>query len=208
MPNIVFLPHSAKLITHTDLQGQTVSQLIASAARVSTQKEPLSADEAPAFVRKLMEWGHWSPFEFFDLTFRCITSRAVSHELVRHRLASYMQESQRYCGYSEELRIIVPEVMRAHPSLPRFEAACDLAYQSYLVLLEKGFKPEDARCVLPEATATTILVKMNLREFRHFLKLRTAPAAWSEMRTLAGCMVKAFTDRFPDEEYLVQGLGG
>lgn len=203
---IKIVNHSAKLIHFTDFDAdESISQIIASAARVSTQKKPLSFLEAQAFCRKLMSWGHWSPFEFFDMTFECETSRAVSHELVRHRLASFMQESQRYCDYSAGLRVIMPRAFESSLTLlHRFHSNVISSYEDYLAMLHGGAKPEDARVVLPECTATRIFVKMNLREFRHFLNLRTAKAAWSEMRELANAMADRFRWAFAEEKYLIE----
>ena len=213
-PNVIFVSQSAKLIAHAGLKAVshaeetsfTIAQIIADSARVSTKKPWLSPTEAKKFVEGLMRRGHWSPFEFFDVTFEVVTSRAVSHELVRHRLASYIQESQRYCRYDDKL----PVIRRFSPSpqwpedlVPIFARACNAAHESYLDLLTFGVRPEDARVVLPEATATKIRVKMNLREFRHFLYLRTDKAAWFDMRMLASQMADAFVSMFPTEQYLI-----
>lgn len=153
-----------------------------------------------------MSWGHWSPFEFVDLTFYFVTSRAVANELVRHRLASYMQQSQRYCRYDNGLQVIMPATLRGTLEADLWRAQMRDAYDVYLYLMEQGQKPEDARTVLPLATATNMLAKMNLREFRHFLNLRTAPAAWSEMRILANLMAEAFAKQFPDETFLIEDV--
>lgn len=205
MGYVAVVGQSARLIRSTAYDmDETVCQIIAAAARVSTGAKKLDRDEAAEFCRKLIKWGHLSPFEFFDLTFDCVTCRAVSHELVRHRLASYMQESQRYVKYDKVLKVVMPSGLAAVPAaVEGFRAACDAAYERYERLLDAGAKPEDARVVLPEATATHILVKMNLREFRHFLELRTAPAAWSEMRELAEMMKEQFRTTFDDDDFLV-----
>ena len=80
------------------------------------------------------------------------------------------------------------------------------AHDDYLFLLEHGHKPEDARTVLPMATATHLLCKANLREFRHIIDLRTGPTAWSEMRILANEMAKAFVEQWPDETFLIEDV--
>ena len=179
--------------------------LIAETARVSTQRDT-DPETCKAFVKKLMKLGHWSPFEFVDLTFRLTTSRAVANELVRHRLASFMQESQRYVRYDNGLKVIMPATIRGTLDADLWRAQMADAYDVYLYLLEQGHKPEDARTVLPLATATNMLAKMNLREFRHFLDLRTAPAAWSEMRILANLMAEEFVRQFPDEVFLIEDV--
>lgn len=214
-PKIEIVPQKAELIrttdyNHDDLDIDTwpVYQIIAHAAQVShiggDAGKRLYGDHAREFVKNLMSWGHWSPFEFFDLTFECVTNRAVSHELVRHRMASYMQESQRYCDYTKHIRFVVPQEVTDNPGLPMVLQSYACLYRTFAKA--ESMKLEDARLFLPECTATTILVKMNLREFRHFLKLRLADGAWHMMRELAGLMLIAFKERFPDDAFLVENL--
>lgn len=179
--------------------------LIAETARVSTQRDT-DPETSKAFVQKLMKWGHWTPFEFVDLTFYLTTSRAVANELVRHRLMSFVQESQRYVRYDKGLRVIVPEALRGTLEEEIWQAHMRDTYDVYLYLLEKGVRPEDARTVLPLATATNMIAKMNLREFRHFLNLRTDKPAWREMRILANLMAEAFAKQFPDEVFLISDV--
>lgn len=203
MEGIRLVEHSAELIRATE---GIPSIAIASAARVCKDgAENADYCAARKLCRKLLDWGHMSPFEFFEVTFSCTTNRAVSHELVRHRLASYMQESQRYCAYDKELPVIMPFGVKAagEQAKNNWQAQMVEAWDCYCGMLELGLKPEDARTVLPEATATKILVKMNLREFRHFLSLRTSSAAWTEMKTLAEAMLEAFLTAYPDEAYLL-----
>jgi thymidylate synthase (FAD) len=206
MEGIKLVDHTAELIRATEGRPTLV---IADAARVCKDGAG-NGDYCAArkLCRKLLDWGHMSPFEFFEVTFACTTNRAVSHELVRHRLASYMQESQRYCNYEQELSVICPHGVKAagQEAVGNWEAQMFEAWDCYCGLLERGVKAEDARTVLPEATATKILVKMNLREFRHFLSLRSTPAAWYEMRLLATAMADAYLARFPDEQYLVREI--
>lgn len=207
--------HHAELIARTSADDyfSNPSALIAQTARVcrnGTADAPKDIEAARELCIKLLSWGHETPFEFIDLTFYCVTNRAVSHELVRHRMASYMQESQRYCDYKEHLYVIPPAAIMTNapgePPLSRHDtwfAGVSAAYSAYCSLLDMGVSPEDARTVLPTCTATAIMVKMNLREFRHFLNLRTAPPAWSEMRTLANAMADAFERAYPSDAYLI-----
>lgn len=206
--------HSAVLIARTcGDYPVNPSTLIANTARVCRAGESdHTLKEDRHLCKKLMAWGHETPFEFLDLTFYCTTTRAVTHELVRHRMASYMQESQRYCSYKETLRVIPPATIKAvkaetlSTSVARFDVwyqAVKNSLNAYCKLLDLGIKPEDARTVLPSCTATNIQVKMNLREFRHFLKLRLAPAAWPEMRLLAQAMTDTFRNLYPTETYLI-----
>lgn len=198
---ITYVQHSAELIARTD---ENPTKAITRAARVC-KKSSGSADEDRALVTKLMQWEHWSPFEFWTGTWKCVTTRAVSHELVRHRMASYMQESQRYCSYENGLTVIVPQ-MDNHDAYALFDRAVRQAHTNYVAMLKCGVPREDARLLLPNCTATTILVQMNLREFRHFLNLRTGKAAWHEMRELAHAMYDAFHKWYPDADYLVRDV--
>ena len=196
------ISQSAELVCTT---GGTPTQVIAQSAKVCrASAETADYCECRRLCRKLLEWEHYSPFEFFSMTFKCTTSRAVSHELVRHRLASYMQESQRYCVYDKKLDVICPAAIREAKQIDVWLAGVREAYHVYLSLIYAGIKPEAARTVLPEASATTILVHMNLREFRHFLSLRLGNSAWAEMRLLAKAMVDAFISKFPDEQYMLK----
>lgn len=198
------LSQSAELIGWTN---GIPSQVIAMAARVCTDSQDKLGDisECRKLCRKLLDWGHMTPFEFFEVTFALTTSRAVSHQLVRHRIASYMQESQRYCNYSEAVPVICPKMIERMGGMDKrlWLTSVTQSAESYAGLIDAGFRPEDARTVLPEATATNLYCKMNLREFRHFLDLRLSKAAWPEMQDLAQLMLNQYTYKFPDELYLL-----
>lgn len=199
---VTLLSQSAELVNSTT---GTPTQVVAQSAKVcKASADTADYCECRRLCRKLLGWEHYSPFEFFSVTFKCVTSRAVSHQLVRHRLASYMQESQRYCAYDKGLNVVCPAAIREAGQAEVWLAGVREAYHVYLSLIYAGVKPEAARTVLPEATATTILVHMNLREFRHFLTLRLGNSAWAEMRLLAKAMVDAFLFKFPDEQYMLK----
>lgn len=204
---IEVVAHDAELV---GFPTSALCSTITASAKVCTAQDqdvnPDELDKHKEFVRKLMQWGHYSPMEFVDLTFYLTTSRAVANELVRHRMASYMQESQRFVKYDNGLQVIMPATVKDTLEDALWREQVSDAYDTYLFLLEKGHKPEDARTVLPMATATRMLCKMNLREFRHFICLRTAPAAWSEMRILANLMAEAFAKQFPDEVFLISDV--
>ena len=202
IPEVDFVDHSAELI-HCPVGSPSL--LIAEAARVSTQRET-DPETCKTFVKSLMKLGHWSCFEFADFTWRVTTMRAVATELRTHRHASFMQESQRRVRYEDGLRVIVPEGIRGTLEADIWKAHMRDTYDVYLYLLEKGVRPEDARTVLPLATATNLVVHMNLREVRHMLSLRTAGPAWREMRILAGRMAQAFAEKYPDEVYLIEDV--
>lgn len=152
--------------------------------------------------RRIQEWikvGHESVIEHASATFYIRASRAFTHELVRHRLASYSQRSQRHVRENEARYIIPPEIYEVSQKVEQssnkqnahnvFEKAMLTAWEHYRNLLGLGVKPEIARYVLPNACETQIIMTMNFRELRHFIKLRTSTKALPEMRVIA-CEVR------------------
>jgi len=140
------------------------------------------------WLQARIKQGHESLIEHASATFYIKASRALTHELVRHRIASYSQRSQRYVKEKEADYITPPEVSPGtEPELAAvFEKAMAAAWQNYHKLLKAGVKPEIARYVLPNACATEIICTWNFREIRHIIRLRTSPAALPEMRAVAG----------------------
>lgn len=186
--------------------GDQMLANIAAAGRVCYQSESKSDDAA--FVRKRIGQGHESILEHEKISVRIICDRGVSHELVRHRIASYSQESTRYCNYSKgkfgsELTFIRPywddRSIRAEMIRLRacWQEACLNAEWSYKKMIDMGCTPEAARAVLPNCLKTEIVMTANLREWRHFFKLRCAPAAHPDMRIIANMLLTAFKDVVP-----------
>ena len=137
------------------------------------------------WLQTRIKQGHESLIEHASATFYIKASRALTHELVRHRIASYSQRSQRYVKESKPDYITPPEIS-ADPKLVKvYRKAMDAAWQSYRELLEAGIKAELARYVLPNACSTEIICTWNFREIRHIIKLRASPAALPEMREVA-----------------------
>ena len=176
--------------------------VIESAGRTCYQSE--ARGNPNEFVRKLIERRHESVLEHVSATVRCITDRGVSHELVRHRIASYSQESTRYCKYENGIGVIAPPFVKWEPLAqdPR-EILYDMqdvptaawvgtiqrSEIAYLQLLDNGVSPQLARSVLPTCLKTEIVVTMNAREWRHFLALRFQGKAGTphpQMKELAG----------------------
>ena len=178
---INILSQSVSVIAHTNSLPATF--LITEIAETCYQSD-INPDRATNFCQTLLKKGHDSPFEFFHIIFDIVTSRAVANELVRHRMASYMQESQRYVSYEKELPVIRPQGI-SDENLPDWSDAMESGWAHYCKLLSKGVKKEDARTVLPTAVATHIKASFNLRSFRNFIRLRTGQSAWLEMRQLA-----------------------
>ena len=155
------------------------------------------------FLQNLISRGHESVIEHGKVSVLIICDRGVSHEIVRHRIASYSQESTRYCNYSQdkfgnELTFIRPCFWTADsPAFAVWKASMEAAERDYFRLLELGATPQEARSVLPNSLKTEIVVTMNLREWRHFFKLRTAAAAHPQMRQTAAALLRDFRSRIP-----------
>lgn len=155
---------------------------VGSVAGVSYGKDDPSRKRAV----RCFELGHMSVFEHVSVTWRIEgISRACSHQLVRHRLASYCQLSQRYVKVDTGEDWYVKPPIEDHATSIRFDQVMELFGNHYEHLINAGMKPEDARYVLPEATKTSINVTMNLREFASFYALRADQAAQWEIRGLA-----------------------
>jgi len=143
-------------------------------------------------LRTVLKSGHLSTLEHASYTFAIDgVSRAMTHQLVRHRLASYNQQSQRYVGFDGPPPFIIPPEVAADPERKAaFLAACEAAFASYRALVEAGVALEDARYLLPNATETKITVTMNVRELLHFFTLRCCRRAQWEIRAVANEMLE------------------
>lgn len=143
------------------------------------------------FVRKLLKREHESVLEHCSFTMRIICDRGVSHELVRHRLASYTQESTRYCAYNKgkfggQITVIRPLFAEDGTEKSKiWEESCEAAERAYFELLDGGCSPQQARSVLPNSLKTEVMMTANLREWRHFFKLRCSKASHPDMRRIA-----------------------
>lgn len=156
--------------------------------RVSYKSEDLITDiSAKNFIKKIIENKHEAVIEHESISIKVITDRGVSHEIVRHRIASYIQESTRYCNYSKEK--FGNEIVYIKPV--DFELTVDdinileLIEKHYLKRLGEGLTPQQARYFLPAGLKTEIVITMNLREWRHFFRLRCHKTAHPQMRAMA-----------------------
>ena len=197
-----------------------ILQLLEAAGRTCYKSEDKITDvSAEEFVRGIIKRGHESVLEHVSVSVRIITDRGVTHELVRHRLASYSQESTRYCNYGKNegvvtfirpvwvkdlsfLRILVcgpQEAIQGMPLTPDsyWVKCCSECEIQYLNLLALGWSPQQARTVLNNSLKTEIVMTCNIREWRHFFRLRTSKAAHPQMRDIAQSMLKEFRVRFP-----------
>lgn len=196
------IPPSFELLDCPD--GTALLQKIEMAGRVCYKsEEKITPDSAYGFVSRILKSGHESVLEHEKITVRIICDRGVSHEIVRHRIASYSQESTRYCNYSldkyqNELTFIRP-FFWANDSekLQIWKEAMETAERSYLSLIAKGATPQEARSVLPNSLKTEIVVTMNMREWRHFFKLRTSAAAHPQMQEIAKPLLLRFQKEIP-----------
>lgn len=166
------------------------AQLIEAAGRTCYKSEDkITDDSAEKFVGMVSKRGHRSVVEHAYATFRIVTDRGITHEIVRHRIASYSQESSRYCNYSKnkfgrELTLVPPSFKtEAGPAI--WHEAAEASEQYYFRMIEAGEPPEIARGVLLTNQKTEIVMTANFREWQHFLTLRTAPAAHPDMRIVA-----------------------
>lgn len=185
---------SVILLTHTP----DPERVVAAAARLCYAPvgageliEGMADEEVDRLLGIILKSGHLSVCEHVSFTFAVEgISRACSHQLVRHRLASYSQQSQRYVKLNRPPMILPPAVAEQPELAAEFNAAAEAAYMNYQNLLEAGVEAEDARYLLPQAVETKIVVTMNARELLHFFTLRTCERAQWEIRALAEEMLK------------------
>lgn len=165
---------------------------------------------AEKFIQNLLDRQHESVIEHETITVRVICDRGVSHELVRHRISSYSQESTRYCNYAGDKfgsQITVIDLssgfgydLNDANSRARYEVwtnAMEQAEQSYFRMLELGATPQEARSVLPNSLKTEIMVTMNLRSWRNFFRLRCDSHAHPQMREVANMILSEFRQKLP-----------
>lgn len=177
----------------------TAAKLCYSEATISDLQQRLKEREVSDFINKLMEMGHHSPFEHVSFTFGIEgISRVTTHQLVRHRIASYSQQSQRYVKYKELKYIIPPSIEKNEELQILFKKAVELARNVYEELINSGIPVEDARYIFPEACETKIIVSMNARELLHFFRLRCCNRAQWEIRQLAHQMLKKVKEICPN----------
>lgn len=160
----------------------------------STKKDDIKAKEQ--FVRGIIKSGHESVIEHECLTFKVITDRAIANEMVRHRLASYSQQSSRYVDLSD-LRVILPLEIEDHDVGYAMVDALQQCEKAYRKLIELGATKDVARSVLPLATETEIIMTMNFRSLRHFLKLRLHKSAHENIRDVARKIYDIVEDQYP-----------
>lgn len=158
-------------------------------------------ESAKKFVKMIIDRGHEAMIEHSTLSVKFTVDRGVSHELVRHRIASFAQESTRYCNYSKDkfdnrVTFIKPFFFD-DVKYQRWGGAMADAESAYLDLLNGGATPQEARSVLPNSTKTEITITANYREWRNFFKLRTAKAAHPQMREVTIPLLAELKEKLP-----------
>ena len=186
------------------LEGVKILRKIEQAGRVCYKSEhKISDDSAEKFVKSIINNGHESVLEHEKVTVRIICDRGVSHEIVRCRIASYSQESTRYCNYSDDRfdkEISVVEPLFFEPGSKAWvywAKACQMSENMYFSLLDEGCSPQQARSVLPNSAKTALVMTMNLREWRHFFRIRTSKAAHPQMREITIPLLQSMKEKIP-----------
>ena len=177
-------------------------------------EDKITSNSSEKFVKMLINNGHHAMIEFGDITIKFITNRGVTHELVRHRMCSFAQESTRYVRYDGKMEFIQPvwfseEILGYHilnafdplliptdPELVFLKSLCE-AEEAYKQLIKIGWQPQQAREVLPNSLKTEIVVKANIREWRHIFSLRCTKAAHPQIRALMLSCMKELQHKLP-----------
>jgi thymidylate synthase (FAD) len=194
---------SYKIISPID--GEAALKFIEDVGRTCYQSfDRTTEDSARKFVKFLIQRGHESVLEHYTFSVRFIVDRAVANEIVRHRIASYAQESTRYVGYDKEKfgsEITVIKPCFFDPLTPQWDAwatACEKSEDMYMTMRQYyDVTPEQARDILPLSTKTELVMTANIRSWRNFFKLRTARAAHPQMREISIPLLKECKARLP-----------
>jgi len=185
---------SAELLGHID--GAEMLRHVERCGRVCYKSEwRITGDSYAAFVGKIIANGHEAVLEHASATVRVVCDRGVSHEIVRHRLASYCQESTRYVGY-DDIEVVCPQGLN-EAQLAAWKSAMLACEAAYRAMREQGCAPQIARSVLPNALKTELMMTANLREWRHFFRLRLAPGAHPQMREVAAMVLEELRAKIP-----------
>lgn len=195
---------SFEIINMTGGSPLELLKVIEQAGRVCYKSEDkITIDSHEKFIKSILNRGHEAVIEHGVITCKIICDRGVTHEIVRHRLASYCQESTRYCNYSQDkfdqqITVIEPVYLeKGTPVYNRWWRACNDAENAYFDLLLHGCTPQEARAVLPNSLKTEIVITMNVREWRHFFKLRCSKAAHPQMREVAVMGLLELCEKLP-----------
>lgn len=196
------IPAAFELVS--PVNGTEILRHIERCGRICYKSEGnINEDSCEKFVAGIVKRGHEAVIEHASFTVKFIVDRGVSHEIVRHRMASYCQESTRYCNYAgekfgEEITVIAPSYLKEGTAgYNAWVLACETAEKAYFDMLHNGHTPQEARAVLPTSLKTELMMTANLREWRHFLKLRTPKAAHPQMREVAIPLLRLLQQEIP-----------
>lgn len=195
----------------TDTSYETMLRKIERIGRVCYKSEDKIAEgSAEGFIRAIIKRGHESVIEHESISVRVTCDRGVTHEIVRHRIASYSQESTRYCNYTSDKfsnQISCIDIatgfsydMNDPADRKKWEiwsSAMEAAEKHYFEMIDAGAKPEEARSVLPNSLKTEIVMTMDLREWRHFIRLRGSRAAHPQIAEITAQIRDEFVKRYP-----------
>lgn len=189
---IIAAPDGMDLLTQIEAAGRTCYK----------SEDKITDESCIKFVKNVLARGHEAVIEHGAITARFICDRGVSHEIVRHRLAAYCQESTRYCNYGQEkhggqVTFVKPSFWdEGDVEYGLWLGACQCAEKYYLDMLARGATPQQARSVLPNSVKTEVVMTANPREWRHFFKMRTPETAHPDMRVVANQLLAEFQQRF------------
>lgn len=178
-----------------DLDGKTIIKKIEKCGRVCYKSEDrITEDSAEKFIRGLVKSGHESVLEHASVTVKFVISRAIANEIVRHRIASYSQESTRYCNYKGGIKVVAPKDCEGDEG---YRKICKISEAQYKKMIAQIFKAEIARGILPNDLKTELVMTANLREWRHFFKLRCDSHAHPELRRVTIPLLEEFYRQIP-----------
>ena len=195
----------------SDTSYETILKKIERIGRVCYKSEDkIKEDSAEGFIRAIIKRGHESVIEHESISVKVTCDRGVTHEIVRHRIASYSQESTRYCNYTSDKfsnQISCIDIATGfHYDLDNetdrkkweiWNEAMEDAEKHYFRLIEAGAKPDEARSVLPNSLKTEIVMTMNMREWRHFIRLRGSRAAHPQIAEITAQIREEFIKKYP-----------
>ena len=186
-------PSREDLYKHLELCGRTCYK----------SEDKITEESAEKFLRGIVKSGHTSVLEHAVISVRFVCDRGVTHEIVRHRLAAYSQESTRYCNYSKDkfgnqLTFIKPIFFDVDShAYDDWIAACGRCENVYMTMLASGARPEEARSILPNSIKTELVMTADITEWRHFFKMRCSPAAHPQIREVAIPLLKDMQTMYP-----------
>ncbi len=193
--NIISPSHTIE----TPINEEEVYAHIERAGRTAYKSEDkITPESGRKFILSIIKSGHESVLEHFNISVRFICDRGVTHEIIRHRLVAYTQESTRYCNYSRKgVTFIQPNFAWSGNQWDCWTKTMEKCEDSYNLLISSGASPQQARSVLPNSLKTEIVCTANIREWRHIMRLRTAPNDHPQMQELMKPLLVEFRQKLP-----------